>query len=411
MMEVQKFLKEHGIEELKKQFAIVVTDYPDRVVLNYNQIESPRFITLVDECRGLILKKDTWEVMAMSFQRFYNLGESVESKNSIDIQRVANSNPENITTQAFDINKAKILDKLDGSLMSLYWDGDKWCVSTRKLAFAEGGTNLGRTFAEVFWDAAKKTKLNDFLKENENGFTLVKDYTFVFELTSPENRVVTPYAEARITLLSVRNNKEDQDYHELSFARVDAIANAMSCDRPKYYSVSTFEELVELVKKFPAMEEGVVLAIENSNGTHWRVKCKNPSYLLIAHMRNNGAISPRRILGLIMTGEHLEYLTYFECDKKYFDFVVEEYAKASDRIFAVFDEAKDIKDQKEFALTIMPKVIYPFESGVIFQMRKTGCSIDSALTKLGADKIAKGMNLKKLFIDKFHIVIEEEEGG
>lgn len=119
-MEVQKFLKEHGIEELQKQFAIIVTDYPDRVVLNYNQIDSPRFIPLVDECRALILRKGTWEVMARSFDRFYNLGESVDPKEGIEVQRIANPGikrtptPNDTFYRKLNIANANIQEKLDG---------------------------------------------------------------------------------------------------------------------------------------------------------------------------------------------------------------------------------------------------------------------------------------------------------
>ena len=159
MLEVQKYLKENWLEKLKEEFGIVVTQYEDRVVLNYNQIESPRFIKLVDECRGLILKKDTWEVMAMSFVRFYNLGEGSDPKDGLDVQRISSNKTDDCHLfREFNIANTIIQEKLDGSIISLYWDNNDWCVSTRKLAFAEGQTNLGRSFKEVFWDAASKTE-------------------------------------------------------------------------------------------------------------------------------------------------------------------------------------------------------------------------------------------------------------
>ena len=55
-MNVQKYLEENGLKKLQEEFKIVVTDYPDRVVLNYDQIDSPRFNPICDECRGLILR-------------------------------------------------------------------------------------------------------------------------------------------------------------------------------------------------------------------------------------------------------------------------------------------------------------------------------------------------------------------
>jgi hypothetical protein len=74
-MKVIDFIKYNGIPALVEKYKIKVKDYTDRVVLNYDQIESPRFDPIVDECRALILKKNTWGVLARGYDRFYNVGE------------------------------------------------------------------------------------------------------------------------------------------------------------------------------------------------------------------------------------------------------------------------------------------------------------------------------------------------
>ena len=404
MMLVQKFLREHGIEELQKQFAIVVTDYPDRISLNYNQIDSPRFNTIVDECRGLILRKGTWDVMAMSFLRFYNFSEGIEEKDKLSgFQREA-SIGESKMMWKLCLDKALIQNKLDGSLLSCYFDGDKWCVSTRKMAFAEGQTNLGRTFSEVFWDAASKTELKEFLSNVE-----MREFTFVFELTGPENRVVSIYPENKITLIGARNNLECNNYRELTNTELNNIAGVMKVDRPENFVCEDFSQLFKLVESFPTLQEGVVLVVENENGSHQRVKCKNPQFVAVAHLRENGGVSPKNVLNLVMANEHHEYLKYFECDKPYFDFVEGIYAEIKNRIDTIYKENMGIKEQKEFALTIMPKTVYSFEKGVIFSLRKSGGTVDNQLKDVGAKKIALGINLKQKFIDKFHVAVEEEE--
>ena len=407
MMEVQKFLKEHGIEELQKQFAIVVTDYPDRVVLNYNQIESPRFVSLVDECRALILRKGTWEVLARSFDRFYNLGESVDPKMGLETQRIADPVATNQVFKTFVLNNESIIeDKLDGSLLSLYHDGDKWCVSTRKMAFAEGKSTLGRTFSEIFFEVANRIRVTDKIEASPDN---MRDFTYVFELTGPENRVVTPYSETDITLIGCRSRNEAFNYRELSVTELNNLASYFGVRRPGYFSCASYEELLALVKSFPTMQEGVVLKIEVEEGSHRRIKCKNPQYVAVAHMRENGGVSPKNVLNLVIANEHFEYLKYFGCDKPYFDFVEDIYAEIKNRIASIYQEHKDIKDQKEFALTIMPKTVYAFEKGVIFSLRKNGNTVDNELKDVGAKKIAIGINLKQKFIDKFHIVVEDDE--
>ena len=69
---------------------------------------------------------------------------------------------------------------------------------------------------------------------------------------------------------------------------------------------------------------------------------------------------------------------------------------------------KDIAIQKDFAMVIMSKVKYSFESGVLFSARKTSKTIFEVLKEIGPEKIAKGINLRGLFAKRFNIIIEEE---
>ena len=406
MLNVQKYLKEKGLESLVKEFAIKITDYPDRIVCNYDQIESPRFHPIVDECRALILRKDKdWSVLANSFRRFYNYGEGVDLSLKVkDGIRLASYDKQEV--KSFSITDALVGLKIDGSIISYYNDGKTWNCASRSMAYAEGTTAFGRTFAQIFDDAAKKTNL--YYITNHQKYDYLKDYTLVFELTSPETRVTTPFTETKITLLAARSNKEENNYRECSQEELDSLALLFNCDRPKTYNIMCEVELLELVNNFPCMEEGVVLVWEQKNGSHIRLKCKNPKFVAIAHMRNNGAISPRRILTLVMANEQEEYKGYFPEDSRFVDFVEYEYIQIKERLNKIYSETKDIAMQKDFAIAIMSKVKYSFESGVLFSIRKNGKTINDMLKEIGPEKIAKGMNLRGLFSKKFNIVTEEE---
>lgn len=79
-MEVQDFLRkygEFGLTLLNAQYGIVATKDEEgkRVILNYDQIESPKFDPIVKECRGLCLEIGTWNILARGFFRFFNIGE------------------------------------------------------------------------------------------------------------------------------------------------------------------------------------------------------------------------------------------------------------------------------------------------------------------------------------------------
>jgi len=58
MFEVQKFLRDgNSLDDLANDLGIKVTKHETKplVILNYDQIESPKTHQIVRECRGLIL--------------------------------------------------------------------------------------------------------------------------------------------------------------------------------------------------------------------------------------------------------------------------------------------------------------------------------------------------------------------
>jgi hypothetical protein len=381
-MKVIDFIKENGIPALVEKYKIKVKDYEDRVVLNYDQIESPRFDPIVDECRALILKKNTWEVLARGYDRFYNVGEDPNTSNF-----------------PFDSRFVRFDEKIDGSLILVYWDSvsNKWQCSTRSCAYAEGTNSFGTTFADVFSKAILNTKVIEYLNTVGD-----KCITYIFELVSPETRVVTPYSEHKVFLTGMRFNNGPECCEQY----LESVAMDMEVQRPNKYKFTSIQDAIEKSKELPAMEEGFVLVYEG-NDRYWRLKCKNPKYLAIANMRANGQISPKRILKLIMANDHLEYLSYFESDKPYFDFVEKIYNDCVSRIGSIWEKNKGLETQKEFAISIMSSCEYDWEKGVLFELRK-GKLIGDIFKRFDSSKLEKSMNLKGKFQKNFKVVVEEE---
>jgi hypothetical protein len=338
MLEVQKYLKNHPYEQLTEELGIKVKDeYDDRVVLNYHQIDSykHRFNPIVMECRGLILSKPDHEILCRSFDRFWNYGEDPNS-------------------DKFDITKAVATDKIDGSLCNVYNDGDKWQVATRQMAFAEGSIpNKKKTYADIFQEAIGDdiNKIFEFISN---------DLTIIFEIVSPETRVVTPYKDKAVYLLDVRN-RDTGLYLGNEMTRFWVITKNTKWLYPKKYEFKTWEEVIEASKVLPAMEEGYVTKIDS-----WRIKLKNPAYLAIAHLRENGAITEKRVVKLIFMQDHEEYLLHFPEDKQEFMPYIIAYTQMLSDIMLKQEEFGKIEDQKEFALAIADCPA----KGVLFAMRK-----------------------------------------
>lgn len=404
-MKVQKFIREKGLQALKDELGIEIKEYEDRVVLNYSQTESPRFHPICDECRALILERDTWRVLSRSFDRFYNLHEGCNPSQdgNIPVRIAATENIETIFQ--LEIKDFVVQHKVDGSLISVYHDGEKWCAATRKMAFGEGcigGTSM--TFADLFWQTAN-SKYD--LMSHLNKINIDEDrIVFIFELIGPFNRIVTRYPETDIILLGCRHMS--QSSLDLSYERdsdgVQSWAEIFGVKTPTSYHVNSFEELLNLVDSMPALEEGVVLCAQ---GRAWhgylplRVKVKNPKYLAIANLRNNGIVSAKNILRLIRENEHHEYLSYFPEDVKYFDYVTYRYNEIIEQLEYVWNEVKDIENQKDFALTMMPMTKCGFESGVLFACKKKGISVEEALSAVDVKKICDQTNLTDDLLRQF----------
>jgi len=340
MLNVQKYLKDNTLESLENELGIVVSKYGDRVVLNYSQISSPRFHPVCDECRALILSLPDYKVVSRSFDRFYNLGELDHIIKDVDITKM-------IT-----------LTKEDGSLINVYhWD-EWWHASTRKQALGEGHSVYGTVFNDLFQNTLE-VPLNTLMRPFN------KEYTYIFEVCTPENRVVKRYPKPSVFLLAIRN-KNTGEY--LSYDRLESCAGAFNqrganVNLPEKFTFKSFSDIKNAIENLPTLDEGYVLWNEK---TGFRIKMKSPSYVAIHQIRNNGELSPKNISILIYKNEYKEYLSYYEEDKEFFVPYINAYNKMINEINTIYDKYKNIENQKEFALQVKDLPVAP----VLFSMRK-----------------------------------------
>lgn len=354
MLEIQKYLQNHSLNELSENFGILVKEYDDRIVLNYKIDSTPKFHPIVCECRNLILSLPDYKVLSRSFDRFFNYGEGDDYK-------------------TFNWKNAKYYNKLDGSLISLYNDGKKWCVSTKGTAFAESTTPMGKTYFELFTEAINGMDLQKFCE------LLNKNVTFIFELTSPYNRIVTRYENTKITLLSARL-KDTGTYlsEEFLIDGLDYFRHPI--ELVESYEFNTVEEVLKFVESRSQMDEGVVCFDET---TQKRIKIKNSSYVSLHHLRGN-EVTIKSILTLLLKKEEDEYFTYFEEDQEIFKPYMEKFYNLKNEVENVFNELKDIEDQKSFALKAKK---YNF-SGILFSMKK-GLTVDDIFDIKNLNQILK----------------------
>jgi len=366
MLNVQKFLLEQRelvkpptecFAALTEQLSIKVKVYPENgiVLLDYHMIDSPKMHPIVIECRSLILDLNTFGVVSRKFNRFFNYGEALEYY------------------QDFDLSHAVISEKADGSLIGVYWHNGKWHISTRGMAFAEGDHPLGGTFRD---------KVIDTFGVTEEVFQTVfneypKDTTFVFEYTSPENRIVTNYNEPKIVILSANNGETEWSMEELNITMTKTALNV----RPlKTYSANDMDEVVNLANSLPNLEEGFVLYDPVSNK---RMKVKSSLYVVAHALRGEDTLPTRKnLLKLFFTGELDEFVAYFPEWEDKAEAVSQDVNQAKWDLAVAWDDNKHIESQKDFALAIKD-VKY---NGILFQARKQNTDIANVWKSIPIEK-------------------------
>lgn len=355
-MKVIDFLNKHynvvdGISKLKDDLFIKIREYPEDgiMILNYDMISSPKLDPIVRECRSLILEnKPPFKIVSRSFRRFFNYLECPD-------------------TEKLNFNSSIVWEKLDGSIINLYFHNGKWNCSTRSMAFAEGETVQGYIYADI----VKGVFDFSILDKIENA----REKTFVCELVSPKTRVVKPYPKDDLYLLTVINKESDREEDVLTLKE---ISEKIGLKLPNYCMLNSFAEVEAFINSnCEAFDEGFVIADYSNPRKVHRIKMKNKAYLAIAHLRDNGVISPKRVALLVWKNDYDEYLKYFPEDRQFFEPFIEAFNKMMADKDALWDANKNVADQKEFALAVNKSPVQK----ILFQLRK-GMVMEDIVNKL-----------------------------
>jgi hypothetical protein len=354
MLQVQKYLLNHSLQQLETEHGVNHRFSADRskFTLNYDQLTAKSDNTIACQCRGLVLRP-LHEVLG----EMYIVRETTIVSHPLD--RFFNAG--DVHAAPIDWDTAVIQEKLDGTCCILYYDFVKqqWCVATR--AVPEADVSFGdivsplkqNTFYELFKHSVLETiraKYCEFfcgdptdLFDNLWCNTLDKNVTYVYELTSPYNRVVVKYDECRVTLLA---------------ARETATGRYIKCEEgygPGLQVVETWPlKTLADIEHFlhdsdPAKIEGAVVIDANHN----RLKVKSKQWVLASRMKDSVSMSKRNALESVIEGTIDDVIPLMNPD-------VQEYLrglqwKTANYLLLLdntFFELKHRPDRKSFALSV-----------------------------------------------------------
>ena len=198
------------------------------------------------------------ELISAGFKKFFNLEERP------DIDPLTHEH----------LKDAVVVEKLDGSTFIVSRYKGNWMFRTRGTIDATGMPN-GHEI-EIF-----KNKYSDFINTIEDFADFSSPESYIFEWTSPQNKIVLDYGpEPTWTLLAVIGHRNYETF-PLWLNRVWAIQFGFS--QPPTYSFSSLEELTTTVRALKG-KEGVCLYYNDGQSIR---KIKSLEYLKLHAFKSN----------------------------------------------------------------------------------------------------------------------------
>lgn len=272
-LEIVKFMQNHkNWEELLSNapYFLKINHDGKYAILSYNQISSDFSKNICNEARGLIVDTtNNFKPVRMAFKKFFNIDEEYAA--------------------TIDWSTATASEKIDGSIISVWYDDNYWHVSTNKGIDAANVYTMNNVtnFRNIFDIAAKNCGL-DFNK-------LDKNMCYTFELISPENQVVIAYKDTKLYHLLTRNMRT-----------LEEVSVDIGVEKPKKYDFTDEMSIRNIVSEFDKGHEGVVVTDANGN----RVKIKTMAYFIMHNLASNMQLL--HAIELIRNNDQAEFLSYFK---------------------------------------------------------------------------------------------------
>lgn len=230
------------------------------------------------------------------------------------------SPPKSVSAETF-INKHNVKTDsiyaeqfIEGTMINVFYDPNYgvdgcWQIATRNTV----GANVS------FYKWSKKTFNNMFMEaciaNNFNFHTLNPLYCYSFVLQHPDNRIVVPFKNPQLYLISVyeiiqKNDSITIEEQDMEIVKTCGLWSLTGIKFPEKYE---FNNYTNLINKFASTNTSydILGVIIKNKVTGERCKFRNPIYEQVRHLRGNQPKTQYQYLCLRHSGKLPEFLKYF----------------------------------------------------------------------------------------------------
>jgi len=381
-------------ELAKPPFAVKTRQHPEMTNLylfKYSQFESDFTNPVVRCCRGSVydirgggaslcdgaFNNATVKPLLMPFFKFANYGEA--GADPIDWN-----------------NGLYVREKLDGSLIKLIKiTGFGFPGESRDLWTTNGSFEIDTEVPEFYPVENDENQpppytfasLRDYaLRGHEDEIKRLPElWTFMFELTSPYNKIIVPYKQTKLTLLGCRDPQGME--HTPEWAKENF---GLTFDTPKIYQLKNIDDVIAHCKAIDANDrEGVVV----QDGNYNRIKIKSEHYRSLSSLKGEDHFSDTKLFAAIKEEWIDDALAAWPEIKKRTDEIIAEWVDFRRRVNLLCGKAVDYyktcqrefpddpkEAKKRYALLVMGKY-KPF-STFLFETIKEDGDIEPVFNKI-----------------------------
>lgn len=333
--------------EKANNLGIVVKEHEETGLVNlvYSQIDTPKQDEFGQKCRGLVIDKEL-NIICHPFKRFFNYGEMPQLYPNL---------------KDIDHSLISYYEKVDGSLVKLYFYKDKWLVGTKGQVIANSVVNdNGFTFLKLILQSLQLDTLEELNHIIETELKLNKDLTYLFEVTSRFNSPVVPHDLPKLWFLA----SVDKTGKVIEVAQQKIFQGQLK-DKifyPRKYEFNNLEIAYKEAQNLPFNDEGYVIYINNQPC----FKMKSPAYVA-THLLASQNKSEKAVLNLVWSYEEAEFLNYFPNEKENFAPYIQAREAFIQEVLETYKKYEHIEDRKAFALSVkdyyFSSILFSFKNG------------------------------------------------